>query len=95
MATVESDNPDLRDRGYIYWRLLCANADVAKAVVLADKPVISDDTNVIDPHLLDVLLANISTLASVFHKPPEAFVSRVRVAHEGTARVPGVAGVAF
>ena len=32
MATVESDNPDLRDRGYIYWRLLCANADVAKAV---------------------------------------------------------------
>ncbi len=30
MATVESDNPDLRDRGYIYWRLLCANPDVAK-----------------------------------------------------------------
>ena len=55
----------------------------SQAVVLADKPVISDDTNVIDPHLLDVLLANISTLASVFHKPPEAFVSRVRVAHEG------------
>ena len=53
-------------------------------VVLAEKPVISDDTNVIDPHLLDVLLANISTLASVFHKPPEAFVSRVRVAHEGS-----------
>ncbi len=41
-----------------------------QAVVLADKPVISDDTNAIDPHLLDVLLANISTLASVFHKPP-------------------------
>ena len=30
MATVESDNPDLRDRGYIYWRLLCADADAAK-----------------------------------------------------------------
>jgi vesicle coat complex subunit len=30
MATVESDNPDLRDRGYIYWRLLVADADAAK-----------------------------------------------------------------
>jgi len=80
MATVESDNPDLRDRGYIYWRLLCADADAAKAIVLADKPVISDDTNAIDPGLLEVLLANVSTLAAVFHKPPEAFVSRVKVA---------------
>jgi hypothetical protein len=65
------------------WAVVCVGCSCFQAVVLADKPVISDDTNVIDPHLLDVLLANISTLASVFHKPPEAFVSRVRVAHEG------------
>ena len=40
MATEHSDNPDLRDRGYIYWRLLSTDPDAAKAVVLADRPVI-------------------------------------------------------
>ncbi|KAG9158523.1 hypothetical protein Leryth_016168, partial [Lithospermum erythrorhizon] len=50
----------------------------AKDVVLAEKPVISDDSNLLDPSLLDELLANIATLSSVYHKPPEAFVTRVK-----------------
>ena len=78
MATVESDNPDLRDRGYVYWRLLCADPDAARDVVLADKPVIADDTDALDPALLDSLIGQISTLASVYHKPPEAFVTRTK-----------------
>lgn len=73
MATDDSDNPDLRDRGYVYWRLLSTEPEAAKQVVLAEKPVISDDTFKIDPALLDQLISNISTLASVYHKPPEAF----------------------
>lgn len=79
-ATVETDNPDLRDRAYIYWRLLSTDPEAAKDVVLAEKPVITDDSNQIDPTLLDELLANIATLSSVYHKPPEAFVSRVKTA---------------
>lgn len=27
-ATVETDNPDLRDRAYIYWRLLSTDPEV-------------------------------------------------------------------
>ncbi|KAJ4975158.1 hypothetical protein NE237_000264 [Protea cynaroides] len=77
-ATVETDNPDLRDRAYIYWRLLSTDPEAAKDVVLAEKPVISDDSNQLDSSLLDELLANIATLSSVYHKPPEAFVSRVK-----------------
>ncbi|KAK1351433.1 beta-adaptin-like protein C [Heracleum sosnowskyi] len=77
-ATVETDNPDLRDRAYIYWRLLSTDPEAAKDVVLAEKPVISDDSNILDPSLLDELLANIATLSSVYHKPPDAFVTRVR-----------------
>lgn len=50
----------------------------AKDVVLAEKPTISDDSNNLDPSLLDELLANIATLASVYHKPADAFVSRAR-----------------
>ncbi|XP_039123674.1 beta-adaptin-like protein B [Dioscorea cayenensis subsp. rotundata] len=79
-ATVETDNPDLRDRAYIYWRLLSTDPEAAKDVVLAEKPVISDDSNQLDPSLLDELLANIATLSSVYHKPPEAFVSRAKLA---------------
>ncbi|KAF2530497.1 hypothetical protein F2Q70_00032964 [Brassica cretica] len=50
----------------------------AKDVVLAEKPVITDDSNQLEPSLLDELLANISTLSSVYHKPPEAFVTRLK-----------------
>ncbi|KAM6556688.1 hypothetical protein CsatB_003707 [Cannabis sativa] len=77
-ATVETDNPDLRDRAYIYWRLLSTDPEAAKDVVLAEKPVITDDSNQLEPTLLDELLANIATLSSVYHKPPEAFVTRVK-----------------
>lgn len=55
-------------------------SQAAKDVVLAEKPVISDDSNQLDSSLLDELLANISTLSSVYHKPPESFVSRVKAA---------------
>lgn len=50
----------------------------AKDVVLAEKPVISDDSNQLDPSLLDELLANVATLSSVYHKPPDAFVTHVK-----------------
>ncbi|KAK8478735.1 hypothetical protein V6N13_046296 [Hibiscus sabdariffa] len=79
-ATVETDNPDLRDRAYIYWRLLSTDPEAAKDVVLAEKPVISDDSNQLDTSLLDELLANIATLSSVYHKPPDAFVTRTKTA---------------
>ncbi|PWA71743.1 adaptin family protein [Artemisia annua] len=77
-ATVETDNPDLRDRAYIYWRLLSTDPEAAKDVVLAEKPVISDDSNQLDSSLLDELLANIATISSVYHKPPETFITRVK-----------------
>ncbi|MBA0737268.1 hypothetical protein Gogos_010739 [Gossypium gossypioides] len=83
-ATVETDNPDLRDRAYIYWRLLSTDPEAAKDVVLAEKPVISDDSNQLDPSLLDELLANIATLSSVYHKPPDAFVTRAKTASQRT-----------
>lgn len=74
LATQDSDNPDLRDRGYIYWRLLSTDPAAAKDVVLAEKPLISEETDLIEPTLLDELICHISSLASVYHKPPSAFV---------------------
>ena len=81
-ATSETDDPDLRDRAYIYWRLLSSDPEAAKDVVLATKPTIRDDRNALDPGLLDELLRQVSTLSSVYHKLPSAFVpdARARVA---------------
>lgn len=76
LATEMSDNPDLRDRGYVYWRLLSQNPEAARSVVLAERPVIQDDSSMMDAGMLNLLISNISTLASVYHKPPEAFVVR-------------------
>lgn len=74
LTTQDTDNPDLRDRGYIYWRLLSTDAAAAKDVVLSEKPLISEETDLLEPTLLDELICHISSLASVYHKPPNAFV---------------------
>mgnify|MGYP002716763127 CR=1 FL=1 len=74
LATQDSDNPDLRDRGFIYWRLLSTDPAAAKEVVLAEKPLISEETDLLEPTLLDELICHIGSLASVYHKPPSSFV---------------------
>lgn len=78
LATDESDNPDLRNRGYIYWRMLSNNPEMAKKIVLNEKPRISDDSGTIETVLLDKLIDNIGMLSSVYYKPPEQFVKKIR-----------------
>ena len=74
MATDNSDNPDLRDRGYVYWRLLSTDPAAAQKVILAQRPNINDDDYNLDQNILDELINHISTLASIYHKPPEYFI---------------------
>ena len=76
LATQDSDNPDLRDRGYVYWRLLSTDPAAAKEVVLAEKPKISEESDLLEASLLDDLIGHIATLASVYHKPPSSFGGR-------------------
>eukprot|EP00913_Durusdinium_trenchii_P032908 g30807.t1 len=73
LCTDESTNPDLRDRGYMYWRMLGKSPEMAKQVVLCERPTISENPFAFQPRVLDRLVANISTLASVYHQVPEAF----------------------
>ncbi|KAJ3402946.1 hypothetical protein HDV05_008156, partial [Chytridiales sp. JEL 0842] len=77
-ATEEVDNPDVRDRGFIYWRLLSTNPVAAKAIVLSETHGINADTDDMPQPILEELLLHISTLASVYHKPPAAFVGNLR-----------------
>ncbi|KDQ16993.1 hypothetical protein BOTBODRAFT_30372 [Botryobasidium botryosum FD-172 SS1] len=78
-ATKDCDSPDVRDRAYIYWRLLSTDPGAAKAVVLAVRPPISLPRTTVSPAVLEELLGEISSLASVYHKPADTFIGRGRV----------------
>ncbi|CAK3909944.1 AP-1 complex subunit beta-1 [Lecanosticta acicola] len=77
-ATAENDNPDVRDRAYVYWRLLSSDPQIAKNIVLAQRPQIESTIPVLSRPLLEKLLPNLSTLSSVYHKPPSAFLGQGR-----------------
>jgi AP-2 complex subunit beta-1 len=74
-ATEEVDNPDLRDRGFMYWRMLAINPSVAGEIVLAEKPAITNDSDRMDRGALDQLLLHTATLGSIYHKNPEVCFS--------------------
>ncbi|CAK9016767.1 Beta-adaptin-like protein C (At-bC-Ad) (At-betaC-Ad) (AP complex subunit beta-C) (Adaptor protein complex AP subunit beta-C) (Beta-adaptin C) (Clathrin assembly protein complex beta large chain C) [Durusdinium trenchii] len=82
-ATEESTNHDLRDRGYIYWRLLATNPEATKRVVLGDKPSIRDDSQYIDKNLLERLSSELSLMSSVYHKYADEFVTRLTLTGAG------------
>lgn len=77
-ATAENDNPDIRDRAYVYWRLLSSDPQIAKNIVLSTRPQITSTIPVLPGPLLDSLLPNLSTLASVYQKPPQTFLGQGR-----------------
>ena len=68
-ATEETDNPDLRDRGYMYWRLLSTDPTLAKQVVMGPKPAITAESEKLDPATLEEMCLNVGTLATVYLKP--------------------------
>ena len=78
IITEESENPDLRDRGFIYWRLLHINPEMARKIVLAERPTISDMSYNLDSNLLDKLIENLGCLSSIYQKAPESFVKKLR-----------------
>ena len=95
-ATKECDSPDVRDRAYIYWRLLSTDPGAAKvrvqsrlsefllillrqSVILAHRPPISLPRTTVAPALLNELIGEISSLASVYQKPAATFIGQGRI----------------
>ncbi|KAI1951957.1 hypothetical protein LOZ57_001371 [Ophidiomyces ophidiicola] len=68
-CTEETDDPDLRDRGFMYWRLLSTDPAAAKSVVMGEKPPITAESERLDPRTLEELCLNVGTLATVYLKP--------------------------
>lgn len=65
---IDLPNPDLRDRAFIYWRLLSTDPETAKMIVLAEKPAINDEADEFGENLVNDLLGEIATLASIYYK---------------------------
>ncbi|KAK2737362.1 hypothetical protein FQN57_007540 [Myotisia sp. PD_48] len=68
-CTEETDDPDLRDRGFMYWRLLSTDPETARKVVMGEKPPITAESEKLDPKTLEELCLNVGTLATVYLKP--------------------------
>ncbi|KAJ1723331.1 beta-adaptin [Coemansia erecta] len=76
-ATEKCANPDVRDRAYIYWRLLSADPNAARSVVLIDKPPIELDDADLSPQLLEELVNELGCVSSVLQKPAKLFVYKL------------------
>lgn len=79
-ATQATDNPDLRDKAFVYWRLLSTDQEAARAIVLGKKATIATSGGGSDPALVSELLSQLGMLASVYHLPPSSFTSSARPA---------------
>ncbi|CAG9328111.1 unnamed protein product [Blepharisma stoltei] len=77
-STESASNPDLRDRAYIYWRLLSSDPEAAKDIIFGEKPTISDDTLALDATLLDRLIEDLGRLSTIYRKPAEAITNKKR-----------------
>lgn len=78
IATKEVESADIRDRGFIYLRLLTSSPESAKQVVLSARPHVIDNSGKINEETLNLLLGNLSTLSAVYHKPPTSFVPKMK-----------------
>ena len=83
-ATEETDNPDLRDRGFMYWRLLSSDIqtrdpNTAKRIIMGQKPHITTESEKLDPATLEEMCLNVGTLATVYLKPVQQVFRSARV----------------
>eukprot|EP01022_Parablepharisma_sp_SALTPOND_P003987 TRINITY_DN116_c0_g1_i1.p1 TRINITY_DN116_c0_g1~~TRINITY_DN116_c0_g1_i1.p1 ORF type:complete len:1020 (+),score=129.37 TRINITY_DN116_c0_g1_i1:978-4037(+) len=73
----ESENPDIRDQAYIYWRLLSTDAQHAADVLYQEKPIHVPEEEIIsiyDDEFVDFLVNNMATTVSVYHKSMHEFI---------------------
>ena len=66
-CTKECEDPDVRDRGYMYYRLMTIDPQLASKIIVNDKPRINEDVSGFD-----------GTMATIYEKPPEAFVKKTK-----------------
>lgn len=77
-ATEETDNPDLRDRAYMYWRLLSTDIEAAKNIIMGEKPPITSETEKLEASTLEEMCLVVGTLATIYLKPVQSVFRAAR-----------------
>lgn len=73
----ETENPDVRDRAYMYWRLLENDPDAAKEMVLTEKPAFELKGDVpLDGRLVDDIIDNLTNVSAIYHKFAAQMISK-------------------
>lgn len=76
--TENDDDIDLRDRAYIYWRLLSSNEEkLSHDIILHKLPPIDSSIHTFNPLILNELVSELSTLSSIYGKPSYTFIKDV------------------
>lgn len=93
IATNELDNPDIRDRAFMYlWLLTECNQDAQNIVFPQQAPKINIELFSINPTLVKQLVPQIGTIAVLYDKLPQEFVTNTRfisiATMDGTADSP-------
>ena len=71
LATEKVDNPDVRDRAFIYWRMLSTDPAKTKNVVFGYRPQAKDSDKLMDRHFLNEMMKTLGYASSLFEKKPE------------------------
>ncbi|KAG0675134.1 beta-adaptin [Pichia californica] len=74
-ATKEIENADVRDKAYLYWRLLSTDdKELQKDILLNKLPILESTIDTFTPGLLEELLPRLGNLSSIFYKPASSFI---------------------
>ncbi|CAG8886682.1 unnamed protein product [Penicillium salamii] len=89
-ATAENDNPDVRDRAYIYWRLLSNTSDseATKNIVLSDKPPIVTTIHSLPQHSSTNFLPNSPPSPLCTTSPPSSLLATADLAPTLSSALP-------
>lgn len=71
VATENVSNPDVRDRAFIYWRMLSTDPAKTKDVVFGYRPQAKDSDKLVDKSFLNDMMKSLGYASSLFEKKPD------------------------
>ena len=78
LSTEDTENPDLRDRGYMYWRLISTDPIAAKKIIINENAMIDIDRDLLHSSVLQELLLNLGNLNTIHHRPAMTFYGDIK-----------------
>jgi AP-1 complex subunit beta-1 len=83
----ESENPDVRDRAYIYWRLLEIDPDVAKEMICSEKPAFKfTEHDELDVDTIDDMINNMTNVSACYFKKDRDIINEEDMVVDEEAR---------